>query len=142
VTDIKHNIEVDKLSQSKDILIVVLGKNVDAERLLKSAASYLISNGIDIYVPSALNSNVVNPKHPETNNDKFWEDEAVTISKIHRAKGNEADMVYVIGLDNVAAEESNINLRNQVFVALTRARGWVKLCGVGSYPMFDILAII
>lgn len=137
VKDIKYNIEVDKLNPSRDILIVVLGKNKDADTLLKSTASYLIRNGIDIYVPTALNSNVINPQYPETDNDKFWEDGAVTISKIHRAKGNEADMVYVIGLENVAAEEGNINLRNQVFVALTRARGWVKLCGVGGYPMYE-----
>lgn len=54
-----------------------------------------------------------------------------------RAKGNEADMVYVVGLDNVAKDESNLQLRNQLFVALTRAKGWVKLSGVGSYPLYE-----
>ena len=45
--------------------------------------------------------------------------------------GQEADMVYVVGLDNLAKNESNLSLRNQLFIALTRARGWVKLSGWG-----------
>ncbi|MFH7024334.1 MAG: ATP-binding domain-containing protein [Heteroscytonema crispum UTEX LB 1556] len=56
---------------------------------------------------------------------------------IHRAKGNEADMVYVVGLDKIAKNESNIMLRNQLFVALTRSRAWVQVSGVGNYPMYD-----
>ena len=39
-------------------------------------------------------------------------------------------MVYVVGFDQVAQDESNITLRNQLFVALTRSRGWVCLSGV------------
>ena len=65
----------------------------------------------------------------------FWD--SLTVSRIPRAKGNEADMVYVVGCDNVAKDESNINLRNQLFVALSRARGWVSLSGTGHYPMYD-----
>ncbi|NEP47303.1 MAG: ATP-binding domain-containing protein, partial [Okeania sp. SIO2H7] len=61
----------------------------------------------------------------------------VTISLIHRAKGNEADMVYVVGFDNIAKNESKINLRNAIFVALTRARGWAVLSGIGEYPMYE-----
>ncbi|WP_278281136.1 hypothetical protein [Clostridium sp. N3C] len=37
---------------------------------------------------------------------------AVTFSEVFRARGSEADMVYVVGLDRVAEEESNVNLRN------------------------------
>jgi superfamily I DNA and RNA helicase len=41
------------------------------------------------------------------------------------------------GFDLVARDESNVNLRNGLFVALTRTRGWVRLSGVGEYPMCD-----
>ena len=61
----------------------------------------------------------------------------MTVSRIHQAKGNEADIVYVVGFDNVAKSEDDINLRNQIFVALTRSRGWTHLSGVGQFDMFE-----
>lgn len=61
----------------------------------------------------------------------------MTVSRIHRAKGNEANMVYVVGFDLVAKDEANISLRNQVFVGLTRARCWANLSGIGQYPMYE-----
>lgn len=33
--------------------------------------------------------------------------------------------------------ESNISLRIQVFVGLTRSRAWATMTGVGSYPFFE-----
>lgn len=36
-------------------------------------------------------------------------------------------MVYVVGADLVASNEGNIQLRNQLFVGLTRSKGWAKL---------------
>ena len=53
----------------------------------------------------------------------------MTISPVMQAKGNEADVVYVVGLDRIAAREENIQLRNQLFVGLSRSRGWVHLSG-------------
>ena len=40
-------------------------------------------------------------------------------------------MVYVVGLDQVAAREDHIPLRNQLFVRISRSRGWVRLSGAG-----------
>ncbi|WP_429713162.1 ATP-binding domain-containing protein [Bacillus rhizoplanae] len=132
---IKENIENDKLNPSRDILVVTLG---DDKKLQNEVARYLMNERIDIYIPSATEKNSLNPKWPNQNRDKFWEDGAVTISQIHRAKGNEAHIVYVVGFDLIACEENNIQLRNQLFVALTRARGWATLTGIDSYsPMYD-----
>ncbi|HAG85845.1 MAG TPA: DNA/RNA helicase, partial [Cyanobacteria bacterium UBA12227] len=92
---------------------------------------------IDIYIPSAMDCNILIPDQENRDPNKFWCEGGVTVSRIHRAKGNEADMVYVVGLDKVAKDESNLQLRNQLFVALTRSKGWVKLSGIGSYPMYE-----
>ncbi len=46
-------------------------------------------------------------------------------------------MVYLVGLDNIAKNESDLKLRNQLFVALTRSRGWVSLSGIGDYSFYD-----
>jgi superfamily I DNA and RNA helicase len=134
---IQHNLEHDQLKPSREILVVVLGDRQQAKALESRVAHYLKSQGINIYIPSATKLNVLDPQWPDKNANQFWYEGGVTVSRIHRAKGNEAEMVYVVGFDNVAQDESNITLRNQAFVALTRAKAWVNLSGAGEYPMFD-----
>jgi hypothetical protein len=124
-------------SPSREILVIALGSGFEAMKLESAIAEFLMSQGIDIYIPSTPDCNILIPDKENRDPNKFWCEGGVTVSRIHRAKGNEADMVYVVGLDNVAKDESNLQLRNQLFVALTRAKGWVKLSGLGSYPMYE-----
>jgi superfamily I DNA and RNA helicase len=62
---------------------------------------------------------------------------------MYRAKGHEAPMVYILGLEFVAQDEGNIKLRNQLFVALTRSMAWVHLSGItdpdthSDYLLYD-----
>jgi superfamily I DNA and RNA helicase len=56
----------------------------------------------------------------------------VTVSAINRAKGNEAASVYVLGVDSTTEEDwrgKELNRRNELFVALTRARAWCTITG-------------
>jgi superfamily I DNA and RNA helicase len=139
VKRIQHNLIEEKLNPSQNILVITLG-NTD---LHKRTANYLKDNRIDFYIPTALTNNCIPENGTAKNSNKFWNEGGVTVSRIHRAKGNEADIVYVVGLDNIARNEANITLRNQLFVALTRARGWVYLSGIGSYPMYgEIQSVI
>ena len=135
--NIIYNLRHDGLKPSREILVIALGSGIDAMKLESAIAEFLMSQGIDIYIPSTPDCNILIPDKENRDPNKFWCEGGVTVSRIHRAKGNEADMVYVVGLDNVAKDESNLQLRNQLFVALTRARGWVKLSGLGSYPMYE-----
>jgi superfamily I DNA and RNA helicase len=135
--NIMYNIVHDGLNPSRDILVLILGSTYESMELETYVASFLMAQEIDIYIPTALKLNDLAPQYPNNNPDKFWCDGGVTISRITRAKGHEADMVYVVGFDNVARNESDVNFRNQLFVALTRARGWANLSGVGSYPMYE-----
>lgn len=128
---IQFNIQQDKLNPSHDILVVVLGQRQEVKNLETYVARLLMTHGIDIYIPTANSCNILEPNFPNNDPNKFWCEGGVTVSRIHRAKGNEAYMVYVVGLDNVAREESNPALRNQLFVALTRSQAWVNLSGVG-----------
>lgn len=70
----------------------------------------------------------------------FTEKGKITISEVHHARGNEAGIVYVMGLDSVAEEVSkdvsdsnwrrqHLRSRNKAFVALTRTQGWCRLTG-------------
>jgi superfamily I DNA and RNA helicase len=134
---IEHNLYHDDLKPSRDILVIVLGSLSEAMELEDKVASCLIEQGIDIYIPTALEVNELKPQWPNHDPDRFWMEGGVTVSRVPRAKGNEADMVYVVGVDNVARNESDVSFRNQLFVALTRSRGWVSISGVGSYPMYE-----
>ena len=142
--DIRYNIDHDRLSPSREILVIALGNTSDASKLINHVAQFLRDRAsIDIYVPSMPNSNILKTNDwRDRKPENFWFDGAVTVSGIYRAKGNEADMVYVVGFDNVAKNESSISLRNQLFVALTRTRGWAKLSGIldnhnCGYPMYE-----
>ncbi|MBW4593574.1 MAG: ATP-binding domain-containing protein [Brasilonema angustatum HA4187-MV1] len=135
--NIMHNIVHDSLNPSRDILVVILGSTSEAIELETEVAGFLMDQKIDVYIPTALTLNDLVPQWPNNDPDKFWHEGGVTVSRINRAKGHEADMVYVVGFDNVARNESDVNCRNQLFVALTRARGWASLSGVGHYPMYD-----
>ncbi|KOR37179.1 MULTISPECIES: DEAD/DEAH box helicase [Planktothricoides] len=134
---IKHNLSYDGLKPSRDILVVVLGSVFEAMDLETQVASFLMDEDINIYIPTAIKLNQLKPQYPQNDPDRFWQEGGVTISRIHRAKGNEANMVYVVGLDNVAKNEQDPNLRNQLFVGLTRSRGWACLSGIGNYDLYD-----
>ncbi|MEJ6952377.1 DEAD/DEAH box helicase [Natronospora cellulosivora (SeqCode)] len=134
---IRHNIEVDGLKPCRDILVIALGDPKESYRLKVDAAKAIKNEGIDIYIPKALKNNIYYPKYPKIDANKYWNKGGVTISNTYRAKGNEAFMVYVIGLDKIAEDEANFALRNQLFVALTRTKGWLNVSGVGEFPLYD-----
>ena len=54
----------------------------------------------------------------------------VTLSTVHKAKGNEAYSVYILGIDSLFALNPNIRKRNLFFTAITRAKAWVTLSGL------------
>ncbi len=59
--------------------------------------------------------------------------ESVVFTGIHRAKGNEAAMVYIINAQDCYYSPFNLaNIRNQLFTAITRSKAWVRILGVGS----------
>ncbi|MCB4812024.1 ATP-binding domain-containing protein [Methylovorus menthalis] len=55
----------------------------------------------------------------------------VTISTPFRAKGNEANIVFVIN-SQVVSNDFTLRARNAFFVAVTRSRGWCYISGNGS----------
>jgi superfamily I DNA and RNA helicase len=62
----------------------------------------------------------------------FHRDNCVTLSTVHKAKGNEAFMVYVLGVDALFRQPDNKRHRNMIFTAMTRAKGWVRVSGIGE----------
>lgn len=62
----------------------------------------------------------------------FQEKGRVTLSTIHKAKGNEAYSVYIVGIDALIPAKKHYRARNLIFTAMTRAKGWVRLSGEGE----------
>lgn len=59
--------------------------------------------------------------------------ESVTFTGVHRAKGNEGAMVYVVNSNECDGRGRNLaSIRNRLFVAITRAKAWVRVVGVGD----------
>lgn len=57
----------------------------------------------------------------------------VTLSTVHKAKGNEAYSVFIMGCDYVC-HNLNIRNRNLLFTAMTRTKGWLSMTGYGAAP--------
>jgi superfamily I DNA and RNA helicase len=65
------------------------------------------------------------------NSDKFQEPGFVTLTTPFRAKGNEAEVVFVIDAENIISSYS-FRARNAAFVSITRSRGWSYVVGSGT----------
>jgi superfamily I DNA and RNA helicase len=71
----------------------------------------------------------------DTTPDIFFETdtESVAFTGIHRAKGNEAGMVYIINAQDCYSSYGNAALvRNRLFTAITRSKSWVRVLGYGD----------
>ena len=130
------------LAPSRDLLVITLGNHFEAKSTQEWLARALSDKGISYFIPGNKEADVLEPHWRDKDPNSFWCEGAVTLSRIHQAKGNEADVVYVVGFDTVAKREDDITLRNQIFVALTRSRGWAHLSGVGDYPMFEEMQVV
>lgn len=114
------------LTLSRHLLVVTVGKEGATE--IQGAAAALRRAGLPYSVPGASGPSVRGDNKAP---NRFWHEGAITVTTVHRAKGNEADVVYVLGLDQVGQEEQDLALRNRLFTAMTRSRGWLHLSGVG-----------
>lgn len=112
------------LKPSRQILIVHLG----TEGIFKAIHKAFKEAGLPYFCPGKPG---VNQYWGKGNPNDFWQPEAVTVTGIHQVKGNEAESVYVVGADKIAENEDDIQLRNHLFVAMSRSKGWVHLSGVG-----------
>lgn len=71
----------------------------------------------------------------DTDPDVFYAPgrDSLTFTGIHRAKGNEAGMVYIINAQDCHSAAWNLStIRNRLFTAITRSKAWVRVFGVGD----------
>ena len=114
---ILNDITVENLNPDDVCVISLDQRNIKA--YFTSIEKKLQAGGVKVF-------NLLNAPN---NNTKFNIKGCVTLSTINKAKGNEVGMVYVVGVDSAFANKDYIINRNQLFTAITRSKGWVKLTG-------------
>ncbi len=62
---------------------------------------------------------------------EFSQDEHVTLTTVHKAKGNEAFAAYVMSVQALYPRPT-VRERNMLFTAMTRAKGWLRVVGSGA----------
>lgn len=70
----------------------------------------------------------------DTSPDIFFknDEDSIVFTGIHRAKGNEAGMVYIINAQDCYSSFGNVaTVRNRLFTAITRSKAWVRVLGIG-----------
>lgn len=96
----------------------------------KNATSYL--NSVERILAEQYDIKCNNVHADKFSVGNFQEKDRVTLSTIHKAKGNEAYSVYIVGIDGLLPVKKNYRARNLLFTAMTRAKGWVRLSGIGE----------
>lgn len=101
----------------EDIIIVALD-----DRHMKGYFKVLSSKLADMDISS-------NNIHADPYSDPpFTIPNKVTLSTIYRAKGNEAAVVFVIGVDAISLKTRGD--RNKLFTAFTRTKAWLRVSGM------------
>jgi len=116
---IKKNLEEDELEYTD---IMVIHTNPITTR---NEVSLLREKLYDLKIRSHLAGVNTSP-------DQFFLEDSITFTSIHRAKGNEAAMIYVLDSQYCYSGRELAKKRNILFTAITRSKAWVRVVGFGS----------
>lgn len=116
---IAHNLQADELEE--DDILIVLPDTYRAKSRAPRLINQLRRKGIAAHL-AGVNTSV----------DQVFQPGSVAIAHIHRAKGNEAPMVYAIDAHHAARDFNSVTRRNTLFTAITRSRAWVRITGWGD----------
>lgn len=119
INEIKYFI--DEGLKPSDIMIISLDDR-NAKTYFRKI-SYKLSD-INILTNNILLSSSENPP--------FILDNMITLTTVHRAKGNEAACVFVLGIDSLYPLKRLRQTRNRIFTAFTRTKAWLRISGIGT----------
>jgi len=113
--------DVKKEDVNPEHIIVVSLDPAHSKDHLAEIQRLLFENGVQSIVPGVSDSATA-----------FANPGMVTLVSVYRAKGNEAPIIYVTNSEKIADYTNEIDARNKAFTAISRAKGWVTLTGVGA----------
>jgi len=115
---IAHLLTEEELQHS-DVLIVMpdtMTSRTTGARILTA----LRDNGLQGHVPGITSSR-----------DELFRESSIAVTHIHRAKGNEAPVIFVVDADFCESPFDKKKRRNVLFTAITRSRAWTYVMGTG-----------
>jgi superfamily I DNA and RNA helicase len=116
--EIKNNIQADQLDI--DDILIVLPNALSAKTISHPISRALAARGIPSRLVGVTSSR-----------DEIFAPGVISMAHIHRSKGNEAPMVYVVDAQTCLEGPGLITLRNTLFTAITRSKAWVRITGWG-----------
>ncbi|WP_081862938.1 DEAD/DEAH box helicase [Azospirillum argentinense] len=118
---------------AKEVCSLVRDENVAPEEIIVVTLDIANSKSDFTKIRSILNAEHIRCIMPGfiEKPSAFKEKGAVTLTTPFRAKGNEANIVFVIGAEAVP-RDATFRSRNALFVGITRSRGWTYVSGVGD----------
>lgn len=127
VREIRKNLEHDELRH--DDIIVINPDPLTTRDNAGPIRARLLEESVNCHIAGF-----------DTSPDIFFKPEnSITFTGVHRAKGNEAGMVYIINAQDCYNAQGyrptvpNLaRVRNQLFTAITRSKAWVRVLGVGE----------
>lgn len=120
--NVRHNLMEDELRH--DDLVIINTDPLTTRDNLGPIRRDLLEQGIASHLAGV-----------DADPDVFFREgaESVTFTGIHRAKGNEAGMVYIANANEAFGRKRSLaRVRNRLFTAITRSKAWVRVCGVGD----------
>lgn len=124
--------EIKRLIDSEDLqcsdFLVVIPDTYKSKSIAAAVLTSLRKQGLAGRVPGVNSSR-----------DALFDDDMIAVTHIHRAKGNEAPVVFVVDAEfcNMGSGSNLKQKRNVLFTAITRSRAWAYVCGIGD--AFDTL---
>jgi superfamily I DNA and RNA helicase len=120
VARVKHDIEVEGVPP-EDILVICADD--------RGASDYLTMMRRELHKAGLAANNLHDDSYGIRD---FQREGAVTLSTVYKAKGNEAYCVYIMGIDALFFN-ATARSRNKAFTAMTRAKGWLHVTGIGEH---------
>jgi superfamily I DNA and RNA helicase len=93
----------------------------------RAAKSYLSGLAEALSARQIRSNNITADRYSEP---AFQIEGRCTLTTVYRAKGNEAAVVAVLGCDSIPLNTQSG--RNRLFTAFTRAKGWLRITGMGA----------
>jgi superfamily I DNA and RNA helicase len=130
-TNTYHDREAELDAVADSIANDVNQDEVPAEQIVVISLDSLIAKELMVPLQHRLRQKGILSTIPGLVDDtsEFAEAGKVTLSTVHRAKGNEAPIIYIIGFETLYDYVGEIDLRNRAFTCISRAKGWVRISG-------------
>ncbi|MBT9100547.1 DEAD/DEAH box helicase [Methylovulum psychrotolerans] len=113
--------DIKKQGVSPEDILVISADNIHTKDYFKFITKGLFKHNI----------NINNLQDDTFGIRDFQSKSKVTLSTIYKAKGNEAYIVYLVGVEAIFSTK-DARKRNLIFTAMTRSKAWLRISGTGN----------